>query len=530
MDWLRVWLLFACFSLGAMASAQDSVHFRAMTWNIWHGGKEDGEIEGPQKVIDVIKQSQADLVAMQETYGSGELISKALGFNFLLRGTNVSIHSRFPILEDVSVHEPFKCVGAIVELPNKSKLAFYSIWLPYSGEIWEAGTRKNDLASLLAACKASEPDLKSIHDAIEEKLKPHPDIPVVIAGDFNSMSHLDYSAVAKDQYKVVVDWPTSNVLTDVGYRDAYREVNHVVNRGRDRTWTPRFPQQEQDRIDFIYYRGLGLKARSSEVVETYSLGFPSDHAAVVASFELTKMEVPKELKLRVASYNIRHCEGMDDVLNPFRTLRAIRNLNADIIGLQEVDHTVKRSGGMNQPAFLGEHLGMHTAFGAFMPYQGGEYGMAVLSKFPIVKVTPLRLPEGNEPRIALIVEVRLPNGESLLIVNVHFDWVDDDKFRYSQAIQLSEYLRVQSVPFVLLGDFNDGPESRTLSLFRKLAVEVDKPEGGSYTFSAAKPEKEIDFVFVSPANRWTVGLAAVVDETVASDHRPVTAEIVLSQT
>ncbi|SVA18356.1 uncharacterized protein METZ01_LOCUS71210, partial [marine metagenome] len=62
--------------------------FSVMTWNIWHGGREDGEEVGPQRVIRVIKNSRADIIAMQETYGSGELISEALGFNFLPRGTN----------------------------------------------------------------------------------------------------------------------------------------------------------------------------------------------------------------------------------------------------------------------------------------------------------------------------------------------------------------------------------------------------------------------------------------------------------
>ena len=78
-------------------------NFSVMTWNIWHGGREDGEKVGPQRVIRVIKNSRVDIIAMQETYGSGELISEALGFNFLPRGTNVSIMSRFPILEDISV-------------------------------------------------------------------------------------------------------------------------------------------------------------------------------------------------------------------------------------------------------------------------------------------------------------------------------------------------------------------------------------------------------------------------------------------
>ena len=87
-----------------------------MTWNIWHGGREDGDKVGPQRVVEIIKQSKADVIAMQETYGSGEWISEQLGFHFHPRGTNVSIFSRYPVLEDVSVFEEFKCVGAILGL------------------------------------------------------------------------------------------------------------------------------------------------------------------------------------------------------------------------------------------------------------------------------------------------------------------------------------------------------------------------------------------------------------------------------
>jgi len=133
-------LLFIGFASGEDPTSESD--FSVMTWNIWHGGREDGEKVGPQRVIKVIKNSRADIIAMQETYGSGELISEALGFNFLPRGTNVSIMSRFPILEDISVFHEFKCVGAIIQLPDKTPLAFYSIELPYDAEIWEVGTRE----------------------------------------------------------------------------------------------------------------------------------------------------------------------------------------------------------------------------------------------------------------------------------------------------------------------------------------------------------------------------------------------------
>ena len=94
-------------------------------------------------------------------------------------------------------------------------------------------------------------------------------MPIIVAGDFNSMSHLDYGEVGWDQYEAVVDWPTSHVLTRAGFRDSYRECNPVIDRVKDSTWTPRFPEQEQDRIDFVLYRGQGWRAEQSRVVRQH---------------------------------------------------------------------------------------------------------------------------------------------------------------------------------------------------------------------------------------------------------------------
>jgi len=272
--------------------------FSVMTWNIWHGGREDGDKVGPQKVIRVIENSRADIIAMQETYGSGELISEALGFNFIPRGTNVSIMSRFPILEDISVYHEFKCVGAIIELPNKTPLAFYSIWLPYDAEIWEVGTREGkSKKELLAACASSASDLEKILTLAKAKLAEsnYADAPIIIAGDFNSMSHLDYTEDAIDQYGYIIDWPTSKYITAAGFTDSFREQYPTVNRKLGSTWSPRFPNQQQDRIDFIYYLNDSMKSVKSvkyhRPLESHNLlnkpvTFPSDHAALVTSFLL----------------------------------------------------------------------------------------------------------------------------------------------------------------------------------------------------------------------------------------------------
>lgn len=225
--------------------------------------------------------------------------------------------------------------------------------------------------------------------------------------------------------------------------------------------------------------------------------------------------------LRVVSYNIRHGRGMDGEVNLERTAAVLRQLTPDIVALQEVDNGVARSGGADQAAVLAGLLGMEHAFGAFMDYQGGQYGMAMLSRHPIVRVDPVRLPEGNEPRVALAVELEVPGRGRVMVVNVHFDWVSDDGFRYAQAEHLVAYLDALDIPYLLVGDFNDVPSSRTLGLFRTRGMEVAKPAGAAFTFPSGEPTKEIDYLFAAPAAAWSVGVAEVIAEREASDHRPV---------
>ncbi|MCC9642845.1 endonuclease/exonuclease/phosphatase family protein [Rhodopirellula sp. JC740] len=237
--------------------------------------------------------------------------------------------------------------------------------------------------------------------------------------------------------------------------------------------------------------------------------------------------------LRVLTYNIKRGYGNDRVTDLARTAKVIEASRPDLVALQEVDENCRRSGGVDQASWFGEKLSMHHAFVPFMDYDGGRYGMAVLSRFPITAVDALPLPEGREPRVALVATMKLPGEQTLKMINVHFDYISDDQVRFEQAKKVRDAIVSGSDPAILLGDFNDQPHSRTLGLFEEAFVEAKKPEGNRLTYASDDPKREIDFLFAYPAAgestgkassesfAWQIDHVEVIDEPVASDHRPV---------
>ncbi len=133
----------------------------------------------------------------------------------------------------------------------------------------------------------------------------------------------------------------------------------------------------------------------------------------------------------------------------------------------------------------------------------------------------------DEPRAALLVEVELANGATVALVCVHFIWVADDTVRFDQARTLCASLDARATPYLVVGDFNDQPGSRTLQLFGERALGAAKPDTARFTFPADAPRKEIDFVQAGPAARWQVRAVRVVDEAMASDHRLLLAVLAL---
>ncbi len=241
-------------------------------------------------------------------------------------------------------------------------------------------------------------------------------------------------------------------------------------------------------------------------------------AASAAAIERPLTQSPATVRLRILAYNIHHGAGNDEILDLRRIADLIKSLDPDLVALQEIDNRTGRTGGVNQAARLGQLTGLGSVFGPFMDYDGGEYGMAVLSKLPFVNPTSHLLPPGPEPRTSLAINVLLPNGGEIVFAGIHF--YRTERERMAQARRLLRVLEDEPVPVVLAGDFNSTPDSPVMNLVGESFAVPDKGDD-HLTFRSDDPTREIDFIVFRPADRFTVIESRVIDEPLASDHRPV---------
>ncbi|APZ94242.1 endonuclease/exonuclease/phosphatase family protein [Fuerstiella marisgermanici] len=237
------------------------------------------------------------------------------------------------------------------------------------------------------------------------------------------------------------------------------------------------------------------------------------------------------IRLRVLSYNIHHAEGVDGKLDVDRIAQVILSANADIVALQEVDQKVTRSKDVDQPAELARLTKMNVAFGANIPLQGGHYGNAVLTRFPIIEHKNHLLPNlGNgEQRGVLVAELEISKTKQpLVLFATHLDHRRDERERVASAEAINKLAAAHDHKAMLLaGDLNAVPDSKTLSdLGREWQRTNEQPIP---TIPVATPTRQIDYVLCRPAQRWKVVETEVLGEAVASDHRPIIAVLELTE-
>lgn len=223
--------------------------------------------------------------------------------------------------------------------------------------------------------------------------------------------------------------------------------------------------------------------------------------------------------MRAVTYNIRHGEfGLTNVA------AALRDLAPDMVFLQEVDRACRRSGGVDQAGSLAQALGLHARFAAAFPFDGGEYGIALLTRRPLEAVRRVVLPHPNprlddgngEPRVLLSGEL---DGTTYACTHLGLTGAE----RREQAIAIREALGGQ--PRVLLGgDLNEGPGGAVTGAWAGWLLDAFAEAGGDEAQSGPydRPHRRIDFVLRSPA--FSRPTRARVDDARASDHLPVVVE------
>jgi endonuclease/exonuclease/phosphatase family metal-dependent hydrolase len=233
-----------------------------------------------------------------------------------------------------------------------------------------------------------------------------------------------------------------------------------------------------------------------------------------------------ETTFRIMSYNIHHAEGTDGIVDLDRVVELIRESAPDVVCLQEVDRNLPRTGKADFPAELARKLNMHVVFESNYAFDGGEYGNATLSKFPIVSSAnnPLPRMEGREPRGCLRTTIGVGGG-MVDVLNTHFGLVGDERKQQAAAVL---GLLTGDRPAILAGDLNEPAHAAAL---QTLTMRLRDTLPGSSDKSIPGKEgsgNRIDFILL------TEGLETLSSHIVstplaekASDHFPVVAEIMV---
>lgn len=267
--------------------------------------------------------------------------------------------------------------------------------------------------------------------------------------------------------------------------------------------------------------------------------------AVHPSMQETPPATPAGSEIIAATYNIHHGVGMDKRRDLGRIARVLTGQKVDVAGLQEIDRRVLRTNRADEFQQLKFLTGMSGVFGKSIEFQGGDYGIMILTTGKILETRHELFPVGaeKERRSYLLVRIRFPNGLVAWVADTHLGLSSAD--RQKQAEVLLESTAHLDAPVILLGDFNATPDAGEPPIHKVLSrsfldawsaaptgslIPVDVvpyKEVSSYdgaTFPSDGPKKRIDYIWLRPRDAWTVE-RCWVGGTLGSDHLPLFARL-----
>ena len=307
-----------------VASPADDT-MRVLVWNVLHGAND--VVEGAEKALAVIRESKADLVLMQESYDIdgerpllGAWLAEQLGWNqWQADSPHLCILTRFEITERFT-HEPWHAVGARLVDDRGRDFIAWSIWIDYRDYITTKlrdtpDITDGDLLESEFVRSQRLPQAQRIIAQLETLGHLDLSIPLLVGGDWNTPSHLDWTVDTSRVYKRrrAIDLPVSLAMADAGFIDTFRTVHPNPVQRPGLTWSPMYrtsggKDQGFERIDRLYIHEpdaandgeddaeVGHKARwrlepvagqvhpivwEDDTIAVPDRQFPSDHGAVL---------------------------------------------------------------------------------------------------------------------------------------------------------------------------------------------------------------------------------------------------------
>lgn len=236
--------------------------------------------------------------------------------------------------------------------------------------------------------------------------------------------------------------------------------------------------------------------------------------------------------LTVMTYNIHHGNPPESPAG-VRDMQGIADLikaqKPDLVSLNEVDVDNKRSGvTLNEAAEIGKLTGMHVFFAKAMDYQGGYYGDAVLSRYPILDSMRYGMSyvlPGSETRDVAMIEIEV-DGKKILFASTHLDHLSPEDNRIYQAQYIVNTLIPQlQYPLILAGDLNAEPDSKTISILEGSLRAACSGSGCPLTFPYNDPDATIDYIMFSREAPFSFVSYKAIAGVNVSDHLPLVAKI-----
>ena len=222
--------------------------------------------------------------------------------------------------------------------------------------------------------------------------------------------------------------------------------------------------------------------------------------------------------LKLMSYNVRNAKGMDGIHNIQRIANVIINEAPDVVAVQELDSMTTRSGQKYVLGELSERTQMYATYAPAISFQGGKYGIGILSKEIPLTIRTYPLPGREEARMLLVAEFK-----NYFFACTHLSLTEEDRLASLDIIKNS--VGKSEKPYFLAGDLNDKPDSKFIQALQQdfqVLTHIKKP-----TFPAPEPTETIDYIaaWKHSSNDFANLSAQVLEEPVASDHRPLSIQL-----